>query len=118
MPKILVVEDDHLIRETICEWLGDAGHEVIGVCCGPHAVQVLHTQSNPPQLIISDVEMPGGTDALFETVRNRGLPLLIISGHTTCITTGPQFPTLLKPFGPMALESAVKSLVPSAMETM
>ena len=80
---ILVVEDEFLIRCMLSEELRDADYQVIEACDATEALSVLKTVQ--PDLIISDVRMPGplnGMDLLAlvrETMPT--LPVIIISGH-------------------------------------
>ncbi|MEH2142858.1 hybrid sensor histidine kinase/response regulator [Nostoc sp.] len=55
--KILVVDDTPANLEVICETLGDAGYEVITAIDGDRALKRI--QTNPPDLILLDVQMPG-----------------------------------------------------------
>ena len=56
MTKILVIEDDNLIRETVLELLESRGFEAIGAENGQVGIQLAVTQI--PDLILSDVMMP------------------------------------------------------------
>ncbi|MEG4088163.1 response regulator [Microcoleus sp. Pol12B4] len=55
MKKILVIEDDHLIRETVLELLESRGFEAIGAENGKVGIQLA---AQIPDLILSDVMMP------------------------------------------------------------
>ena len=80
---ILVVEDEFLIRCMMSDELRDAGYQVIEACDATEALSVLETVQ--PDLIISDVRMPGPLDGmdLLALVRETmpTLPVIIISGH-------------------------------------
>lgn len=80
---ILVVEDELLIRLALSDGLREAGYQVVEACCGDEAIEAL--DSVAPDLIISDVRMPGELDgiALLGIVRRRfpALPVIIVSGH-------------------------------------
>ena len=56
MTKILVIEDDNLIRETVLELLKSEGFEAIGAENGQVGIQLAISQI--PDLILSDVMMP------------------------------------------------------------
>lgn len=56
MEKILLVEDDDDIRETLAELLGERGYEVIAVTNGRDAIAELRS-SSAPCLIILDLMM-------------------------------------------------------------
>ena len=52
---ILVVEDDDLLREALCDTLAFAGYSVEFACDGVEALALLHRQS--VDLVVSDVQM-------------------------------------------------------------
>jgi len=54
--RILVVEDDETLRETLTEVLGDEGHEVRGAAHGYEALERLDEWS--ADLIVLDLMMP------------------------------------------------------------
>jgi CheY-like chemotaxis protein len=56
MKKILVIEDNNLIRETVLELLESRGFEVVGAENGQVGIQLAIAQI--PDLILSDVMMP------------------------------------------------------------
>ncbi|MEG4859683.1 response regulator [Microcoleus sp. K1-B6] len=55
MKKILVIEDDNLIRETVLELLESRGFEAVGAENGKVGIQLA---AQIPDLILSDVMMP------------------------------------------------------------
>ncbi len=55
MKKILVIEDDNLIRETVLEILESRGFEAVGAENGKVGIQLA---AQIPDLILSDVMMP------------------------------------------------------------
>lgn len=80
---ILVVEDELLIRFMLSDGLRDRGYHVIEACSADEALIVLDTAV--PDLIISDVRMPGSLDGmgLLSLVRKTlpCLPVIITSAH-------------------------------------
>lgn len=80
---VIVVEDEFLIRAMLSDELRNVGYLVIEACDAHEALSVLKTIT--PDLIISDVRMPGPMDGLglLEQVRKTmpTLPVIIISGH-------------------------------------
>jgi DNA-binding response OmpR family regulator len=65
-PKILIVDDERSLRETLAYNLRRAGFEVRLVADGPSALAAARAQ--PPDLILLDVLLPGGMDG-FEICR-------------------------------------------------
>jgi CheY-like chemotaxis protein len=80
--RILLVEDDPTLRETLAEVLGDEGHDVRAAAHGDEALD--HLDGWVPDLILLDVMMP--TMDAFEFRRRQrqlgiapGAPTLVIS---------------------------------------
>ena len=57
-PRILVVEDDHDIRESVVEVLEEEGYGVDAASDGREALRVLAEGSEKPDLILLDLMMP------------------------------------------------------------
>ena len=80
--RILVVEDDDFVRESMVESLEALGHTVAQAANGEAGLREL--QENRPDLIITDYLMPGMTGA--ELVRRArvqlpGVPMIIATGY-------------------------------------
>ena len=54
--RILVIEDDYTLRETLAEVLVDEGHEVRAAAHGSEALE--HLDGWEPQVILLDLMMP------------------------------------------------------------
>ncbi len=78
--KILIADDDHLVREAVLKILKMFGHDVIAVASGEEAVSAV---SNDLDVIILDINMPGmdGFDTLNE-INKKGLdiPVIFLTG--------------------------------------
>ncbi len=69
MTKILVIEDDNLIREIVLELLESRGFEAVGAENGQVGIQLATAQI--PDLILSDVMMPEQNGfEVFATLRS------------------------------------------------
>ncbi len=85
--KILIVDDEVSILQSLSAILGDEGYEVILAACGEEGLD--KARKDPPDLIILDVWMPGtdGMTVLDEIKKLYPLiPVMIISGHGTIET--------------------------------
>jgi len=82
--RILLVEDEPLIREIIAETLGHAGFDVTATCTGDEAA-ILIADSDSFDLLLTDVTMPGLIDGigLAEHARevHPNLPVVFMSGR-------------------------------------
>jgi CheY-like chemotaxis protein len=80
---ILVVEDETLIRFVLSDELRDRGFDVLEACNADEAVELLKTMT--PDLILSDVQMPGSIDGagLLAFVKDTfpKIPVIIASGN-------------------------------------
>lgn len=83
--KILMVEDDALVREHVSALLISLGYQVVSVRNAAEALQVLESRQDF-DLLFTDVVMPGGMSGrqLAEEVKRRlpSLPVLFTSGYT------------------------------------
>jgi CheY-like chemotaxis protein len=84
--RILVVEDEPLIRLGVISMLEDAGHDAAEAANADEAVRVL--EKHPEiELVMTDIDMPGSMDGikLSHYIRKRWPPvqLIIISGKVT-----------------------------------
>jgi two-component system, response regulator PdtaR len=112
-PRVLVVEDETLIRMALVDDLMRAGYIVIDACDADQAMQFL-MGSPSLDLMVTDVRMPGSMDgvALAIAARKRlpSLKIIVISGHLQAppeLTVADAF--LPKPYSPDALVSVVAS---------
>jgi len=56
--RILVVEDEEMIRESIVEFLDDSGYQAVGAAHGREALEKLAASDPLPCLILLDLMMP------------------------------------------------------------
>lgn len=80
---ILVIDDHHSFGDVMAYALGDQGFHVV-TFTDPHAA-LAHLAEQPPDLILSDVRMPGLDGVtLAQRIRAMGylMPIVLISGET------------------------------------
>ncbi len=81
MARILVVEDDQLVRGLIVEVLRASEYETLDFPdAGPALERV---DFSTIDLIVSDLEMPTPGDLFVRTIRERGIdvPVVVVSGR-------------------------------------
>jgi two-component system nitrogen regulation response regulator NtrX len=86
-PKILVIDDDAGIRESLKMTLEYDGYEVIGAATGPEGLNLV--ERDAPDLVLLDVKMPGmdGFDVMTRLrSMQSSLPIVMISAHGTGTT--------------------------------
>jgi PAS domain S-box-containing protein len=116
---ILVVEDEESVRGMVVTTLSELGYAVWEAHGGPQALAFLDEQGVEPDLLITDVVMPGiGGEKLAEECERRlpDVQILFISGYTDnaihkdgVLKEGIEF--LQKPFTPLSLALKVRELL-------
>jgi len=85
--KVLIVDDEKSILETLTGIIEDEGHEVITASSGEKALTLFSESS--PDIVLMDVWMPGmdGIETLKSMKeKNRDACVIMISGHSTIDT--------------------------------
>ncbi len=85
MKKILLIEDDTILRENTAELLELAGYEVRTATNGKKGIQA--TREYLPDVIVCDIMMPeldgyGVLEALYQDERTKGIPFIFLSAKT------------------------------------
>jgi len=117
---ILLVEDEDMVRELAERVLRECGYSVLVSSRGTEALEVAQQQSEPIQLMITDVIMPGGMNGkqlADRMVKARpGMKVLYISGYAdgslfSSAEQDARINLLEKPFSPVALIQKVRELL-------
>jgi CheY-like chemotaxis protein/anti-sigma regulatory factor (Ser/Thr protein kinase) len=81
--RVLLVDDEDMVRETLSQGLQDAGFDVLAAQSGAEALALLDA-GEPVDVLVSDYAMPGmdGLMVVREARARRGdLPVLILTGY-------------------------------------
>lgn len=80
--KILVVEDDKIIREGICEYLSEFGYEMYEAEDGRKALDIF--KDKDINLIILDIQIPllNGLEVLKEVRKESKIPILMLTAFS------------------------------------
>ena len=81
MAKILLIEDDHRIRELVCDHLASEGHSVLSEATGMDGLQ--KATSENPDLIVLDLGLPDleGIDLLKMLRSVTDIPVLVLTAR-------------------------------------
>jgi DNA-binding response OmpR family regulator len=125
MPRLLLIEDDAMVREVLATVLVHAGHTVVEARDGREGMVLFHAES--PDLVITDLIMPDheGMEVIATLHRaHPELPIIAMSGcgsrSSLYLRTAEKLGasrTLPKPFAPAELLGAVEELLRSRPET-
>ena len=117
--RILVVDDEHIVREVVVETVTDEGHDVLEAPCGDTALRLLDDPDNIAALV-TELHMPGmpGIElAIRAREKHPDLPILFLSGRLdVLVASNPPkpFSGLQKPFLLDYLREAVARLLQDA----
>lgn len=117
--RILLIDDDLLIRELVGSILAEAGHNVVTAANGVDGIDKLQTQNF--DLVVTDILMPDkeGVETIFEVRQSwPDLRIIAISGGGLMKNFSPLSVAkkagadvvLTKPFEPEDLLNAVKTI--------
>jgi YesN/AraC family two-component response regulator len=123
MARILIIDDDALVRQVLKDWLEPRGHEVIEAENGNVGLALF--RENPAELVITDIVMPDKEG--IETIRElrRDFPdakIIAVSGGgqlmpgSTCLTLAEGLGvqrTLAKPVNLMELSKTISEILDS-----
>ncbi len=112
--NILLVDDDEMVLQTIGDFLVRRGHRVKTAADGSEALRLM--DGDPPDLVISDIQMPGmGGIAFLKAVRRQfpDLPVILVTGYATVETAvaalrGRAYDYLKKPVSLEELQACIE----------
>jgi two-component system, cell cycle sensor histidine kinase and response regulator CckA len=120
--RILVVEDEEMVRRMACRTLEQFGYSVLEAADGGSALDLLRTQADPVDLVLCDIVMPGlsgpALGAALAELAPR-VPIIYMSGYprqdvTRRLLVPPGAPFVQKPFRPEDLAARVRAVLDGA----
>ncbi len=108
--SILVVDDHDSVRWATVFMIRMLGHQVLEANCSEEAIRCFQ-QMNPPQILITDIHMPGEMDGLglraWIRLHHPEVPVILTSGN---IDTQPEKGSdfLRKPYTLKAMQEILK----------
>src|SRR5512140_3347789 len=84
--RILVIDDDAAVRDSVRMIIEYEGYEFLGAASGPEGIALFEKES--PDLVFLDIKMPGmdGFEVLERLKATSDVPIVMISGHGTGAT--------------------------------
>ncbi len=114
-PKVLIVEDEFLIRLMLSEALSDDGFEVAAAANGGEALQIL-PEHRDLALLLTDIQLPGGMNGIEVARQVRAtapdLPVIFMSGRADSVdgAAAPNDVFIAKPYLPSQICAAARRL--------
>ena len=115
---VLLVEDQTEVREALGWLMQELGATVHAAASAPAALALLDELGGPPDVVVSDVAMPGGSGVeLAATLAARWpeLPVVLMSGHADPIANGEGRAFLRKPFSIDELTEVLRQVAPACV---
>ncbi|MHC4206290.1 MAG: sigma-54-dependent transcriptional regulator [Planctomycetota bacterium] len=115
--KLLVVDDEDIVRESLCDWLSSVGYKVLTAKCGDEALEIIKLKK--VKIMIADLIMPGMDGIELMKKAREIVPTIstvIITAHgtiQTAITAMREgaYDFIEKPFCPEKVELVIRNLV-------
>lgn len=116
MARIMVVEDDKVINQVVCEFLKEQGHQTRPVFDGKEALALFQQESF--DLLILDIMIPSlsGIELLKEIRKTSAVPVLMLTAMADEYTQLVSFNHLIsdyvvKPFSPLILMKRIENIL-------
>jgi signal transduction histidine kinase len=116
---VLVVEDEDIVRELVCEVLEDQGYNILCAPDGIEALRVAEDYDGEIHLLVTDVIMPhmNGHELAGKLSELRpGMKILYVSGYSDNDigdhgVLDPRYELLQKPFTPQTLARKIRDVI-------
>jgi two-component system response regulator AtoC len=115
--KLLVVDDEDIVRQSLCDWLSSVGYKVLTANCGEEALRII--KHKKVKIMIADLIMPGMNGIELMKKARTIVPTIstvIITAHGTIQTAiaairEGAYDYVEKPFCPEKVELLIRNLV-------
>lgn len=113
---VLVVDDEHIVREVVCRYLEREGYTTVQASAGRAALELI--ESERPDLIVLDVMLPevDGFTILAGLRKRADIPVILLTARTdeTDRVLGLELGAddyVIKPFSPRELAARVRTIL-------
>ena len=115
--RILIADDEEVMRDSLSDWLREDGYDVIAVASGAEAVEKV--KSEPWTVLMVDLKMPGmdGMEVVRQVKKiSPELPIIMVTAYAT-VDTAVQamkegaYDYIAKPFDPEQVGLAIRKII-------
>lgn len=115
--RILIVDDEAIMRDSLNDWLMEDGYEPVAVEDGQKAIEIVRSQ--PFNVVLCDLKMPGmdGIETMQKIKEiNKDLPVIIITAYATVNTAVESmkqgaYDYIVKPFDPEEVSHLIRKII-------
>ena len=115
--RILIVDDEAIMRDSLNDWLMEDGYEAVAVEDGQKAIEIVRSQ--PFNVVLCDLKMPGmdGIETMQKIKEiNKDLPVIIITAYATVNTAVESmkqgaYDYIVKPFDPEEVSHLIRKII-------
>lgn len=115
--RVLVVDDERIMRDSLSDWLKEDGYNVVAVGSGAEAIEKVKTEEW--DVLIADLKMPGmdGIEVMREVGKiDKSLPVIIMTAYATVDTAVTAmkegaYDYIAKPFNPEEVGLTIRKIV-------
>ncbi len=115
--RILIVDDEAIMRDSLNDWLMEDGYEPVTVEDGQKAIDMVRSQSF--NVVLCDLKMPGmdGIETMSKIREiNKDLPVIIITAYATVNTAVESmkkgaYDYIVKPFDPEEVSHIIRKII-------
>lgn len=119
-PMVMVIDDEAMVRDTVGDFLTDAGYRVVLATNGAHALKLLASAEVRPSVILLDLKMPDVDGWQFRELQQRNpataeIPVIVLTG-TPNATVRDAAVVLRKPLKLPVIGKAIRTVLENARE--
>lgn len=115
--RVLVVDDELIMRDSLSDWLRHDGYDVSAVENGAEAIQKVRKEKW--DVLIVDLKMPGmnGIEVMQEVKKiDKGIPVIIMTAYATVDTAVKAmkegaYDYIVKPFNPEEIGLSIRKII-------
>jgi DNA-binding response OmpR family regulator len=116
--RVLVVEDEVLVRLILAETLQDEGFHVVEAATGDEAARLIDGPDGF-DVVVTDIQMPGRLNGLHVGAharrRHADIPVIYVTGRPDSMAglsnVGPRDAFIRKPYGPQEVIATIAKLL-------
>lgn len=115
--RVLIVDDEEVMRDSLSDWLREDGYDVVSVASGPKAIEKVKAEAWNVMMV--DLKMPGmdGIEVVREVKKIAPeLPMIMVTAYAT-VDTAVQamkegaYDYIAKPFDPEQVGLAIRKII-------